>query len=70
MDAFHPVALLNAVVYSMLGILIFMLAFFLIDRLTPYHLWKEIVDDKNIALAILVGAMSIGMCMIIAMAVQ
>ena len=70
MDAFHPVALLNAVVYSLLGILIFLLAFFLIDRLTPYHLWKEIVDDKNIALAILVGAMSIGMCMIIAMAVQ
>jgi uncharacterized membrane protein YjfL (UPF0719 family) len=70
MDAFHPIALLNAVVYSLLGILIFMLAFFLIDRLTPYHLWKEIVDDKNIALAILVGAMSIGMCMIIAMAVQ
>lgn len=70
MDAFHPIALLNAVVYSVLGILIFMLAFFLIDRLTPYHLWKEIVDDKNIALAILVGAMSIGMCMIIAMAVQ
>jgi putative membrane protein len=70
MDAFHPIALLNAVVYSLLGILIFVLAFFLIDRLTPYHLWKEIVDDKNIALAILVGAMSIGMCMIIAMAVQ
>jgi len=70
MDAFHPVALLNAAVYSLLGILIFMLAFFLIDRLTPYHLWKEIVDDKNIALAILVGAMSIGICMIIAMAVQ
>ena len=70
MDAFHPIALVNAVVYSLLGILIFVLAFFLIDRLTPYHLWKEIVDDKNIALAILVGAMSIGMCMIIAMAVQ
>jgi putative membrane protein len=70
MDAFHHIALLNAVVYSLLGILIFILAFVLIDRLTPYHLWKEIVDDKNIALAILVGAMSIGMCMIIAMAVQ
>ena len=70
MDAFHPIAFLNAVVYSLLGILIFMLAFFLIDRLTPYHLWKEIVDDKNVALAILVGSMSIGMCMIIAMAVQ
>ena len=39
--------LLNAVVYSSLGILIFAIAFVLIDKLTPYHLWKEIVEDKN-----------------------
>ncbi|HTW65016.1 MAG TPA: DUF350 domain-containing protein [Bryobacteraceae bacterium] len=63
-------ALLNAVVYSILGILIFVIAFVLIDKLTPYHLWKEIVEDKNIALAILIGALSIGLCMIIAAAVQ
>ena len=42
----------------------------MIDALTPYALWKEIVEEKNIALAILVGAMSIGMCMIIAAAVH
>ena len=46
-------ALANAVIYSVLGILIFALAFVLIDKLTPYHLWKEIVEDKNVALAIL-----------------
>jgi putative membrane protein len=53
-----------------LGILIFALAFVLIDKLTPYHLWKEIVEDKNVALAILIGALSIGMCIIIAAAVH
>lgn len=63
-------ALANAVIYSVLGILIFVITFVLIDKLTPYHLWKEIVEDKNIALAVLIGAMSIGMCIIIAAAVH
>ena len=63
-------ALLNAFVYSVLGIVIFAVAFTAIDKLTPYHLWKEIVEDKNIALAVLIGALSIGMCIIIAAAVH
>jgi uncharacterized membrane protein YjfL (UPF0719 family) len=63
-------ALANALVYSVLGILIFALSFVLIDKMTPYHLWKEIVEDKNVALAILIGALSIGMCIIIAAAVH
>jgi uncharacterized membrane protein YjfL (UPF0719 family) len=63
-------AIANAVVYSILGILIFAIVFVLIDKLTPYHLWNEIVHDKNVALAILVGALSIGMCIIIAAAVH
>jgi len=62
--------LINALVFSLLGIFIFVLAFFLLDKLTPYHLWKEIVHEHNIALAILVGALSIGICLIIAAAVQ
>jgi uncharacterized membrane protein YjfL (UPF0719 family) len=70
MNEFHPGYLLNAVVYATLGIAIFVMAFALIDKLTPYHLWKEIVEDKNVALAVLVGAMSIGMCIIIAAAVH
>ncbi|MDP8982199.1 MAG: DUF350 domain-containing protein [Acidobacteriota bacterium] len=70
MTEFHPGSLLNAVVYAALGIVIFVLAFAVIDKLTPYHLWKEIVEDKNVALAVLVGAMSIGMCIIIAAAVH
>lgn len=63
-------ALGNALIYSVLGILIFILAFVIIDKVTPFHLWKEIVQDKNIALAVLIGAMSIGICIIIAAAVH
>lgn len=70
MNDFHPGYLLNAILFAALGILIFVIAFAIIDKLTPYHLWKEIVEDKNVALAVLVGAMSIGMCIIIAAAVH
>ncbi len=70
MNDFHPGYLINAIVYAVLGILIFVIAFAIIDKMTPYHLWKEIVEDKNVALAVLVGAMSIGMCIIIAAAVH
>ncbi|HXA68635.1 MAG TPA: DUF350 domain-containing protein [Bryobacteraceae bacterium] len=70
MEDFHPGYLLNAIVYAFLGILIFVIAFVVIDKMTPYHLWKEIVEDKNVALAVLIGAMSIGMCIIIAAAVH
>lgn len=70
MEEFHPGYLLNAVLYAALGIVIFCAAFWIVDKATPYDLWKEIVEDKNVALAILVGAMSLGMCIIIAAAVH
>ncbi|HZU28100.1 MAG TPA: DUF350 domain-containing protein [Bryobacteraceae bacterium] len=70
MNDFHPMYIVNAVIYAAVGILIFVAAFVILDKITPYHLWKEIVEDKNLALAILLGAMSIGMCIIIAAAVH
>ncbi len=70
MEDFHAGALLNAVFYSALGIIIFVIAFAVIDKLTPFHLWTEVVREKNVAVAILLGAMSIGMCIIIAAAVH
>jgi uncharacterized membrane protein YjfL (UPF0719 family) len=60
----------SATIFSFLGILVFIVTFVIVDILTPYQLWKEIVEDKNTALAILVGAMSLGMCIIIASAIH
>jgi putative membrane protein len=60
----------NAIGYAGIGIVIFGLAFLIIDKFTPYNLWKEIVQEHNTALAILLGAMSLGICVIIAAAVH
>jgi putative membrane protein len=60
----------NAIVYAAIGIVVFTAAFLIIDKVTPYNLWKEIVQEHNTALAILIGTMSIGICIIIASAVH
>jgi len=44
-----------ALVFAFIGIFIFIIAFIVMDKLTPYHLWKEIVQEHNMALAILVA---------------
>jgi putative membrane protein len=63
-------SLLNSLVYSVLGLIVFCVGFVIIDRLTPYDLWKELVKEKNVALAIVVGAISLGLCIIIAAAIH
>jgi uncharacterized membrane protein YjfL (UPF0719 family) len=59
-----------AIVFAFIGIVVFVGTFVAIDKMTPYDLWKEIVEEKNLPLAVLVGAMSIGICIIIAAAVH
>lgn len=65
---FNLINFVNSVVYSFLGILIFVVGFWVLDKMTPYNLWKEIVEKQNTALAILVGATALGICLIIAAA--
>ncbi|HET9698851.1 MAG TPA: DUF350 domain-containing protein [Terriglobales bacterium] len=59
-----------ALLFAGIGLVIFILAFVILDKATPYHLWKEILEDQNTALAILLGAMSVGICIIIAAAIH
>jgi len=49
---------------------IFAISFVTIDRLTPHDLWKEIIEEKNVALAIIVGFMALAVGIIIAAAVH
>lgn len=58
-----------AIIFTILGIVLFVAGFVIMDRLTPGSLWTELIDKRNTALAILVGAMSIGLSIIIAAAV-
>lgn len=58
-----------AVVFALLGIVLFVLGFVVFDRLTPGTLWKEILEEHNTALAILMGCVSIALAIIIAAAI-
>jgi uncharacterized membrane protein YjfL (UPF0719 family) len=58
--------LLNAVVFTVLGIAAFVVAFAVVVRLWPINLWKEIAQERNVAAAILAGAVALGLCWIIA----
>ncbi len=58
--------LLAVVVYSLVGIVVLGGSFWTIKRLMPYSVTKEIEEDQNTALAIIIGSVIIGMSIIIA----
>lgn len=62
--------LLAAVVFSMVGIAVLCLCFWLMHRLSPFSIVKEIEQDHNTALAIVMAAVIIGISMIIAAAIM
>jgi putative membrane protein len=66
----HWTPMLAALVYALIGLVVFGAAFVLVDRLTPYSLWKEIIDEHNTALAIIVGALAIAIAIIISSAIR
>lgn len=61
----------NSLIYSMIGVIILIVTFYLLDLvITKYDLWKEIVEKQNIALAIFLGAGLLGIASIIASAIH
>ncbi len=65
-----PGVIVGSALYALLGVAIFWVCFVLVDKLTPYRLWDEIIEKKNVALAIVVGAMCIAIGLIVAAAVH
>ena len=66
----NPHLLMTSLVFALLGVVIFWVCFIIIDKITPYDLWGEIVEKQNIALALVVAAMSLGICIIVAAAIH
>jgi len=68
--SFNWGAFVNSLVYTVLGVVVFWVAFVIVDKITPYNLWKELVEEKNVALAIVVGAMCLGIAIIVGAAIH
>ena len=60
----------TTLVFALVGIVLFALAFLIIVKIAPFSTRKEIEDDQNVALAILIGSVIIGIAMIVASAVH
>ncbi len=57
-------------VYSGIGLLVFSLFFIFVLKAAPFPILKEIEEDQNVALAVLLGAVVIGLSIIIAAAIH
>jgi putative membrane protein len=66
----RPGAFFGSVLYALIGVLVFWISFVIIDKLTPYKLWEEIVEKQNRALALVVAAMALGISIIVAAAIH
>lgn len=62
--------IIASVVYSLLGVIILLICFYIIEKITPENLWKEILEKHNIALAIVAGAFIIAVAIIISSAIH
>jgi putative membrane protein len=61
--------LIAVAVYTIVGLVLFVGAFMVFDRITPGTLWKEILEEHNTALAILMGFIAVALAIIIAAAI-
>jgi uncharacterized membrane protein YjfL (UPF0719 family) len=58
--------ILNALFYTGAGVVAFAVAFTILAKLAPFDVWREITQERNVAAAILAGAVALGLCWIIA----
>lgn len=62
--------IISALIFSGLGLIVLIIAFLILDQLTPGDLWKEIFLEKNLPVAIVVGAITLAIAHIIAAAIH
>lgn len=70
MEFLKPAALVGSLVYSILGVIMVVVTFIIIDKMTPYDLWKELIEQRNQPLATVVAAFVIGIAIIVAAAIH
>ena len=63
-------AVVSSAVFAGIGLVVFGIAFWIMTKLAPFSVKKEIEDDQNIALAIIMAGVIIGVSLIIAAAIS
>jgi uncharacterized membrane protein YjfL (UPF0719 family) len=65
-----PEVLISTLIFVLIGLVFFAIAFFILEKGLPYSVHKEIEEDQNTALGIIIGSMLIGIALIISAAIS
>ena len=60
----------STLVFVIIGLIVFALAFIIIAKATPFSVRKELEEDQNIALAVVIASVILGSALIIAAAIH
>jgi len=69
MDKLLPV-LATTLIFVFIGLVVFGIAYWIVVKMAPFSVHKEIEEDQNVALGIIIGAIIIGIALIISAAIQ
>ncbi len=65
-----PAAFIGSIAYSVIGVVLVIVSFIVVDKITPYDLWKELVENRNQALATVVAAFVLAIAIIVGAAIH
>jgi putative membrane protein len=66
----HARPVVDSIFYSVLGTVVLLVSFYFIEKVLPFSMRKEIADDQNVSLGIILGAFIIGLSLIISSAIH
>lgn len=70
MEYIHLKYVVASFIYSFIGVLILIICFVIVEKITPQNLWKEVVEKQNMALSIIAAAFIIAVAIIISSAIH
>lgn len=65
-----PSVFFGSILYALVGVVVFWVSFVIIDKITPGDLWAELIEKKNLAVAIVAGSMCIAIGLIVSAAIH
>jgi uncharacterized membrane protein YjfL (UPF0719 family) len=65
----HIATFVGSLVYALVGVMIFGFTFWIVTKITPFSVRKEIEEDQNVALGIIIGSVIIGLAIVIGAAI-
>ena len=65
-----PAVFFGSILYALIGVVVFWVSFVIIDKFTPGDLWAELIEKRNLAVAVVAGSMCIAIGMIVSAAIH